>query len=282
MVPEIVIEVVESMKQQYSIQLILSCLKVSKSTYYRWKKQYQQTALDDITIRIQQLCKDNNYTYGYRKITYLINKEVDYPVNHKRVQRIMQSNGWSCRIKQKKQQRLGKPYYLTTNQLNRQFKSTAPLRKLVTDITYLPFGTSMLYLSSIMDLYNGEIVAYSIGEKQDTSLVLHTLNQLDLEKGCLLHSDQGSVYTSRDYYIACNEKSITRSMSRKATPSDNACIECFHSSLKCEAFYPSTEHISSNTIVIDIVKNYIKNYNENRIQQKLGYLSPVQFREQAA
>lgn len=63
----------------------------------------------------------------------------------------------------------------------------------------------MLYLSSIMDLYNGEIIAYSIGKKQDTSLVLHTLNQLDLETGCLLHFDQGSVYTSRNYYIACNE-----------------------------------------------------------------------------
>lgn len=139
----------------------------------------------------------------------------------------------------------------------------------------------MHYLSSIMDLYNGEIVAYTIGKKQDKSLVLHTLNQLDLEKGCLLHSDQGSVYTSRDYYIACHEKSITRSMSRKATPADNACIEYLHSSLTSEAFYPSTEYIYSNTIVIDIIKNYIKNYNENRIQLKLGYLSPVQLREQA-
>lgn len=130
-----------------------------------------------------------------------------------------------------------------------------------------------------MDLYNGEIVAYSIGEKQDTSLVLHTLNQLDLEKGCLLHSDQGSVYISQDYSIACNEKSIIHSMSLKATPADNACIECFHSFLKCEAFYPSTEHINSNAIVIDSVKNDIKNYSKNRTQQKLGYLSPAQFRE---
>lgn len=131
---------------------------------------------------------------------------MDYPVNHKRIQSIMQSNGGCCHIKEKTQRRLGKSYYLTTNHLNRQFNSTAPLCKLVTDITYVPFGTSMHYLSSIMDLYNGEIVAYTIGEKQDKSLVLHTLNQLDLEKGCLLHSDQGSVYTSRDYYIACHEK----------------------------------------------------------------------------
>lgn len=61
-------------------------------------------------------------------------------------------------------------------------------------------------------------------------------------------------------------------MSRKATPADNACIEYFHASLKSEAFYLSTEYIYSNTIVIDIIKNYIKNYNDNRIQQKLGYV----------
>ena len=110
-----------------------------------------------------------------------------------------------------------------------------------------------------MDLYNGEILAYTIGSKRDTKFVLDTLNQIDLPKGVLLHSDQGSVYTSAEYYDLCKEKNIIRSMSRKGTPADNAPIESFHSSLKCEAFY-------------------IKYYNENRIQQKLDYLSPVEYR----
>ncbi|MEG7795897.1 DDE-type integrase/transposase/recombinase, partial [Listeria monocytogenes] len=79
------------------------------------------------------------------------------------------------------------------NHLNRNFQASQPLEKLTTDITYLYFGDCRLYLSSIMDLYNGEIVAYSIGEKQDTELVLDTLNQLSLPEGSLLHSDQGSV-----------------------------------------------------------------------------------------
>lgn len=79
----------------------------------------------------------------------------------------------------------------------------------MTDITYLPFGQSMLYLSSIMDLYNGEIVAYTIGEPQDTHLVLNTLAQLNLKEGCLLHSDQGSVYTSSAYYLECKEKALS-------------------------------------------------------------------------
>ncbi|PTJ48412.1 IS3 family transposase, partial [Mammaliicoccus sciuri] len=94
--------------------------------------------------------------------------------------------------------------------------------------------------------------------------------------------NQGSVYTSYEYYALCTEKGITRSMSRKGTPADNAPIECFHASLKCETFYLNSELRSSNTIVIDIVENYIENYNKVRIQQKLGYLSPIEYRELAA
>ncbi|GGF64005.1 hypothetical protein GCM10010912_06340 [Paenibacillus albidus] len=76
----------------------------------------------------------------------------------------------------------------------------------------------MLYLSSILDLYNGEIVAYSIADKQDTSLVLDTLNQLPEQDAMLLHSDQGSLYTSLAYQEAVKGKGITMSMSRKERP----------------------------------------------------------------
>ncbi|RQN33557.1 IS3 family transposase [Paraburkholderia tropica] len=219
------------------------------------------------------------YTYGYRKITALINQCYTSPINHKRVQRMMQKHHLNCRVRPKKTTRIGKPYYKTDNLLQRQFKASCPMEVLTTDITYLPFGHSMLYLSSIMDIYNGEIVAYKIDDKQDQSLVNDTLNQIDIPEGCILHSDQGSVYTSYAYYQLCEEKGIIRSMSRKGTPADNAPIESFHSSLKSETFYINNELNRSNHIVIDIVEKYIKNYNNNRIQQKLGYLSPVKYRE---
>lgn len=70
-------------------------------------------------------------------------------------------------------------------------------------------------------------------------------------------------------------------MSRKGTPADNAPIECFHSSLKCETFYLNKAYKYAKSIVIQIVKDYIKYYNEKRIQQKLGYQSPINFRKQA-
>lgn len=191
----------------------------------------------------------------------------------------MKEKGWLCRTRSKKAPNLGKPYYVTENKLNRHFQASKPLEKLVTDITYLYFGNCQLYLSSIMDLYNREIVAYTISDCQDTDVVLDTLNQLELPQGALLHSDQGSVYTSKAYYQACTEKGITRSMSRKGTPADNACIEWFHSALKSETFYLHNWRNLTKDSITDIVKKYITFYNETRIQQRLDDLSPVQYRK---
>ncbi|UXR78211.1 IS3 family transposase [Staphylococcus sp. IVB6227] len=279
-VPEVVIELVDELKHRHPVKLILEVLNVPKSNYYRWKNKKKT---EDTTVKkVKELCEDNHYTYGYRKITALMNQASKQPINHKRVQRIMRENNLNCRVRIKKSKRRGKAYYLTSNKLNGNFRANQPLQVLTTDITYLPFGNSMLYLSSIIDLYNGEIVAYKISDTQDQSLVNDTLNQIDIPEGRLLHSDQGSVYTSHAYYQLCEEKGIIRSMSRKGTPADNAPIECFHSSLKCETFYLNNELNNSNFIVKDIVEKYIENYNNNRIQQKLGYLFPVQYRKLAA
>ena len=104
----------------------------------------------------------------------------------------------------------------------------------------------MLYLSPIMDLYNAEIIASSIGDKQDIEFVLATLNQISEITGiCILYSDQESVYTSRSYQSVVQRKSITMSMSNKGTPADNASIESVHASLKAEMYYRFPELKSS-------------------------------------
>ncbi|MDE8320284.1 IS3 family transposase, partial [Erysipelothrix rhusiopathiae] len=88
-----------------------------------------------------------------------------------------------------------------------------------------------------MDLYNGEIIASTLSDRQNLECVVDTSNQLpDIVQPCILHSDQESVYTSKEYKLKVKNKSITMSMSRKGTPADNAPIESFHASLKCETF----------------------------------------------
>lgn len=270
----------EDYKNNYPISVILDCFDVKRSTYYRWKKEYEKPQKTDEVIElIEQLCMENHFIYGYRTITRLLKKTYGLTVNAKKVYRIMKTNGWLCRTRPKKSPNLGKPYYVTGNKLDRDFHADKPLEKLVTDITYLYFGNCKLYLSSIMDLYNREIIAYTISDCQDTDFVLDTLNQLKLPKGVILHSDQGSVYTSKAYYQACTEKGIIRSMSRKGTPADNACIEWFHSALKTETFYLHDRRKYNKDSITNIVKNYIRFYNETRIQQKLKDQSPVQYRK---
>ncbi|MDE8191222.1 integrase core domain-containing protein, partial [Erysipelothrix rhusiopathiae] len=130
-----------------------------------------------------------------------------------------------------------------------------------------------------MDLYNGEIIASTLSDRQNLECVVDTLNQLpDIVQPCILHSDQESVYTSKEYKLKVKNKSITMSMSRKGTPADNAPIESFHASLKCETFELNPELKGSTEIVSQTVINYLKYYNENRIQEKLGYQSPVNYR----
>ena len=193
----------------------------------------------------------------------------------------MQKHNLNCRVRVKRYRKLGQKSFVSDNLLQREFSASRPMEKLVTDITYLPFGPKVLYLSSIMDCFNGEIISYTISDKQDVPFVPDTLNQLPcIELPCTLHSDQGSVYTSSSFQTQVKNKSIAMSMSRKGTPADNAPIESFHSTLKSEMFYLFPELCSSTEIVSQTVINFIKYYNETRIQAKLGYVSSVEFRLQ--
>lgn len=276
MVPKVVVELVEELKERMPIGEICRHLGVARSSYYRWKanrNKFTQKNLRD--QQIGDLCKQHKFRYGYRKITKLL-----MDCSEKTVQRVMQKYGWQCRVKVKKRKRTGQPAHIVPNLLARDFTAFKPLERLVTDITYLPFGQSMMYLSSILDLFNGEIIAYTIGFTQDTDFVLDTLNQLpDVPEGGILHSDQGSVYTSYAYQKAVKEKGITMSMSRKGTPADNSPIETFHSSLKSETFYLDDIYHTTNARVINIVEEYMYYYNNIRIKTKLNNQSPVQYRQ---
>lgn len=279
MVSEIIVNLVSEFKDIILVKDILALFDIAKSTYYRWKKDKNNMVqnLTDNEELIINLCKENKFRYGYRKITALANRITK--INKNTVQRIMQKFDLQCRVKIKKNRKYTHQPMIFNNEINGNFKSSRPFEKLATDITYLPFGNSMQYLSSIIDMFNGEIVAQTISDKQDLECVKDTLNQLPkLTQPCILHSDQGAVYTSKEYQLLVKYKSITMSMSRKGTPSDNAPIESFHSVLKSETFYLNPELKSSNFIVSQTVVDYIKYYNNERIQEKLGYVSPVQFR----
>lgn len=278
---QILFQIINKLSEKYPVQQVLAAVGVARSTYYRWKQSPPKKKKHHLESHIYDLCSEHRFRYGYRKISTLLQEK--HAISKGTVQRIMRENGWNCIVKPKKyRNKPGTTAIVAENLLNRDFTANRPLQKLVTDVTYLPFGNKLLYLSTIMDVFNREIIAYTISDKQDTAFVLDTLNQLDqfdLSPDCLLHSDQGAVYTSHEYQQAVKEKGIIMSMSRKGTPADNAIIETFHTSLKCETFYLEGLLRMTNREVIQTVQAYINYYNNTRILAKLNHLSPVQYRK---
>lgn len=265
---------------------ILSALNIPKATYYRWASaQIAKLSIEEETIL--SLCKTTKFRYGHRKITQLLRRKHHIQLNRNTVQRIMQKYHLQCRVKPKRKWKSqGESIMIAPNILQRNFHATKPNQKWVTDITYIQYGPSTLYLSTIMDLYNNEIVAYKLYTHQQIPLVVDTLNEAFEKRGgpngVIIHSDQGSVYTSYAYQELLKDKNLVGSMSRRGNCWDNAVIESFHSNLKSEEF----QYVKFNSLPLKEVRErvdaYINYYNEERIQQKLGYQSPIYFGVMAA
>ncbi len=284
MVPEVVIELVESLKEVYTVSMLCDCIGVPRSTYYRWiQKSWKPTELEKQIIAI---CKSPKYRVGHRMVKKLLKEEHHISLNRLTVQKIMRKYNIQCRVKQKRKNKIaGESKCIVPNLLEQNFKADKPNQKWVTDITYLNFGESTLYLSTIMDLYNNEILAYRIGQNQEVGLVLETLKSAcngRETKRLILHSDQGSQYTSYAFQGLAEEKGIITSMSRKGNCFDNAVIESFHSTIKSEEFYTHQKARLTNSIVLEKVESYMYYYNYIRPFLKLNCLSPVQFKAKAA
>ncbi|RIW26373.1 IS3 family transposase, partial [Bacillus salacetis] len=275
---EVILQLVNRLRKKYTVTAILSVLNISRATYYRWaaSSPIQLSKEEEVII---SLCEKTRFRNGHRKITKLLKRKFHISLHRNTVQRIMRKHHLQCRVKPKRKWKSqGESIIIAPNLLQRNFKAALPNQKWVTDITYIQYGTSTLYLSTIIDLFNNEIVAYKLYTHQQTPLVLDTLKQALKErgnpKGVVIHSDQGSVYTSYDYQTLVKERNLVSSMSRRGNCWDNAVIESFHSNLKSEEF----QYVKFNSLSVDKVRErvdqFMKYYNEERIQEKLGYQTP--------
>ena len=169
------------------------------------------------------------------------------------------------------------------NILQRQFKAEAPCEKWVTDITEFRAGGQKLYLSPILDLFNGEIVAWETACRPTEELVKRMLNKglESLAEGekPLLHSDQGWHYRIKSYQSALADKGLVQSMSRKGNCLDNACTEGLFGHMKDE-FFRGRDWDDFESFKADL-EAYIVHWNTRRRQKRLKGLTPEEFRNQS-
>ena len=196
----------------------------------------------------------------------------------------MKELGLKCLVRMKKYRSYkGKIGKVAPNILNRNFKATKPNQKWVTDVTEFHLHGEKLYLSPILDLFNGEIIAYNIESRPVYPLVSKMLDQafmrLESKDSHVLHSDQGWHYQMKQYSHDLKKHNILQSMSRKGNCLDNAVIENFFGLLKSELLYlqkfDSMEHFKKE------LEDYIHYYNHRRIKVKLKGMSPVDYRVHA-
>lgn len=169
---------------------------------------------------------------------------------------------------------------IADNLLKRNFKAEKPNQKWVTDVTEFKIGDKKLYLSPILDLFNGEIISYNLSKhpvfNQITDMLEKAFKKIPKNTNLILHSDQGWQYQMKQYQYLLDKKGIKQSMSRKGNCLDNSLAENFFGLLKSELFYIK-EYKNIEELEKDIIK-YIDYYNNKRIKSKLKGMSPVQYR----
>ncbi|WP_430691933.1 IS3 family transposase [Paenibacillus woosongensis] len=275
-------ESIREMSPLYPLVKLCKIAEVSRAGYYKWLNTLADreamleadTMLKDHILAIHRL----RPYFGYYRMRTALRKE-GLLVNHKKVRRLMRELGIRSVIRKKRPFTGYKPSVIFHNVLNRKFAAEAVMEKYVTDITYVRTGNDFIYLSVVMDLYNNEIIAWKLSERNDLQLVLETVKQITAP-GALLHSDQGFQYTTKSYAALLDDLRLVGSHSRRGNCFDNACIESFFSHLKTEKLH--LEKPKSIGEAQELIAQYIDYYNHERFQKKLGDRSPVEYRETIA
>lgn len=262
---------------------------VSPSSYYFWRKNstsQREEIKTKICNQIKLIFKESKNTYGSPRVSEEL-KSLGLIVCENTVAKYMSEMGLDARLKKK--------FRIQTTDSNHQepiaprlFKTevdhalpVAPGKILAGDITYLNLGSKFIYLAVVLDLYNREVVGWSMGHSLETGLVLRALDSAMRKVGpdaeVIFHSDRGSQYASEAYRNFLKNKNIKPSMSRRGNCYDNAYVESWFASLKKEWIYRSS--YSTENELKALVFEYIEVwYNKKRKHSSLGYLSPEKYR----
>ena len=271
----------------FSVRAMCRCLRIHPSGFYAWlKKPFSERSIEDQRqiLLLKKAWKDSGKVYGYRKLhdDLLDQGETCCP---NRVARLARLAGIKAQIGYKRRPGTygGKPSIIVDNTLNRQFDVEAPDRVWVTDITYIKTYEGFAYLAVVIDLYSRRVIGWSLQSRQTTDVVLQALLMAVWRRKpknkVLIHSDQGSQFTSMDWASFLKHHNLEHSMSRRGNCHDNAVVESFFNLLKRERIrrraYKTREDARRD--VFDYIEMF---YNPKRKHVRNGMLSPVDFERQ--
>lgn len=270
----------------YPISILLEIAQIKRSTYYSWYgrkdiKTQKQSEDEKILEKIRLLYQKHKGRYGVFRMTHALEQDYGIKCNHKRIYRIMKENELLAIIKAKKKYiTVGKPHP-KHNVLKRNFDTSCPLDKVVTDVTKIKFKGKKIYISPIKDLRTHVIEALEISNHATLEVAIKMLEKIknkSILEGTIFHSDQGALYNNLTFQKILEKNNFIQSMSRKGTPIDNAPMESFFGTLKSELLYNPL--ITNENIDMELeISQYIWYYNNEIIQKSLGYLTPMQFKQ---
>jgi transposase InsO family protein len=282
--------VIEELGQKVPIDFLCKHFGACRSGYYKWKKQrevYRLTEKEIICRAIKNIFKDSKNTYGSPRVWAEL-KSKGFKISENTVAKYMKELGLDARHRKSfKVQTTDSghedpiaPRVFKTEEVSTHPKG--PGEVLAGDITYLRLGTkNFLYLAVVLDLFNREVVGWSMGNSLETSLVLtalkNAMNKVGPDAEVTFHSDRGSQYASEAYRNFLKDKNMIPSMSRKGNCYDNAYVESWFASLKKEWIY--RRNYSSEKELKALVFEYIETwYNRKRKHSALDYMSPEEYK----
>ena len=265
-------------------------LDVSESGYYKWLNS-RQTVSDkavveaDLALQIIDIFRKSNGSYGSRKITKKLNEVSNTPINHKRIERIMREYGLFSKTSKKYKCTTDSRHneMIADNLIDRDFTASKPDEKMVSDTTVVTTKEGDLYVAGIMDLCGRIPVGIAMSRRNNTKLVKDALEDMLIRgcgsEGCIMHSDRGSTYASKEYRTMLSKHGLICSMSKKGDCWDNAPMESFWGKLKEEWLEEKYDTIKE--AARDIYEYVWHFYPRERPHASIQYLTPAAFYNQA-
>ena len=276
---------VDALKHTYTLVELFDELDLARSSYFYHCAQLRRAdKYADAHVAITDVFQSNHRCYGYRRMRAALGRR-DLHFSEKVVLRLMKQECLTVAANKRRRygSYLGEISPAPENLINRDFHTQTPNEKWQTDITEFHIPAGKVYLSPMIDCFDGLVVSWTLGTRPDAELVNTMLDTAiealaEFENRPVIHSDRGAHYRWPGWLSRMHNAKLIRSMSRKGCSPDNAACEGFFGRLKTELFYPRNWQETTIVEFIQIVDSYIRWYNEKRIKVSLGSLSPLEYR----